>query len=74
MRMRAVWFEDHEVGDVHNTHAQLRKALAKERRCCDDFESDFDADAHKHDIWVNAVVYTRELPDRSASDAMLSRD
>ena len=71
MRMRAVGFENHEVGHIHHTHTQLRKTLTEERCGCNHFESHLYADAHKYDVRVNTTIDARKLPDRGAGNAML---
>lgn len=72
MRVCSVGFEDHEVGDIHHTYAQLGKTLTEERRSSNHLERHLYTNAYEDYVWVDAIVDTRKLPDGSTSDAMLS--
>ena len=70
VRVSTLRTEDHEIGDVYDTHAQLGDDFAQERRGGDDFERNFHADTNENDVCVLPTVCACELPDTGACDTV----
>jgi hypothetical protein len=70
MRVRTEGSKDHQIGDVHNPHAELWSDLAKESGGGDDFECDLCTDTNEDDIRTETFVGRAEPPDASTSPAV----
>lgn len=63
MRMQGLCFQDHKIYNIDDTDSKRWADFTQDSSSDDNFEGEFGADAHKHDVGVEPVVRGGEFPD-----------